>query len=99
MKLILALSLLFVSAVSTGQAWGVGVETAGLRRGTVPASGSPGDSPSAAGPVERIISIDVPSHDAVYTLARAAKLAVIDAQERSVTDYADDATIVRVRAL
>jgi len=50
-------------------------------------------------PVERVIRIDVPSHDAVYALARQARLSIIDAQERFITAYADDAAIARVRSL
>lgn len=49
-------------------------------------------------PVERIVRIDVPSRDAVYSLAREFDLAVIDAQERFVDAYADDDLIARLRA-
>ncbi len=54
--------------------------------------------PASAGP-ERIIRIDVPSHDAVYSLARRADLAVIDARDGFITAYADDARIALVRSL
>ncbi|MEO0080564.1 MAG: M14 family zinc carboxypeptidase, partial [candidate division WOR-3 bacterium] len=52
-----------------------------------------------AAPVERIVRIDVPSHEAVYPLLRKTGLAVIDAQDRFVTAYADDEMISRVQAL
>ncbi|MFO7650311.1 MAG: M14 family zinc carboxypeptidase [bacterium] len=48
-------------------------------------------------PVERVVRIDVPNHDAVYSLAREYDLALIDAQERFVDAYADDDLIATLR--
>lgn len=55
-------------------------------------SSSPADLP-----VERIVRIDVPNHDAVYSLAREYDLALIDAQDRFVDAYADDDLIATLR--
>jgi len=54
------------------------------------------------GPVaggERIVRIDIPHHDAVYSLVRQTRLAVIDVQDRFITAYADDELIDRLQAL
>ncbi len=50
-------------------------------------------------PTQRAIRIEVPNHDAVYTLARAAGLTVTDALSDRIYAYADDAAIERVRRL
>ncbi len=52
-----------------------------------------------ASPIERAVRIEVPGHDAVYTLARTAGLAVTDAREDCVFAFADDRAIERVRRL
>jgi hypothetical protein len=65
----------------------------------VAGAGSPGVDAALDRPVERVISIDVPNHDAVYALQRQFALTVVDADVRSVTAYADDRKIEQLRAL
>jgi len=57
-----------------------------------------GPAPAAPGDEERVVRIDVPSHDAVYRLAREFDIAVIDAGPASVKAYAADPAIARLRA-
>lgn len=48
-------------------------------------------------PIERVVEIGIPNHDAVYSLARALNLKIVDAGERKVTAYANDAQLRRLR--
>jgi carboxypeptidase T len=48
---------------------------------------------------EHIIRIDVPNHDAVYTLQHQMDLAIIDAGANAITAYADDARVGQLRNL
>ena len=53
---------------------------------------------AAPGP-EHIVRIDVPNHDAVYTLQHQIDLAIIDAGQNAITAYADDAKVEQLRSL
>lgn len=46
----------------------------------------------------RVIRIDVPNHDAVYSLGRELRLDIVDARATFIKAYADDAQIERIRA-
>ena len=51
-----------------------------------------------AASVTRVIRIDVPNHDAVYSLGRELRLDVVDARATFIKAYADDAQIAAIRA-
>jgi hypothetical protein len=53
----------------------------------------------AALPVERVVRIAVPDHDAVYSLQHRVRLTIVDAGKDYVTAYADDRKIAELRAL
>lgn len=48
---------------------------------------------------EHIVRIDVPNHDAVYTLQHQIDLAIIDAGQNAITAYADDSKVAQLRGL
>jgi hypothetical protein len=56
-----------------------------------------GATSAPAQPV-RIVRIDVPNHDVVYSLGRELRLDIADAQATFIKAYADDATIAAIRS-